>query len=50
MTLVIQPNVVTTDQRAGVQVGELVRVADDGIISLHKIPQRVLLGGEVLSG
>ena len=50
MTLVIQPNVVTTDQRAGVQVGELVRVTDDGIISLHEIPQRVLLGGEVLSG
>lgn len=50
MTLVIQPNVVTTDQRAGVQVGELVRVTDDGIISLHEIPQRVLLGGEALSG
>jgi Xaa-Pro dipeptidase len=48
MTLVIQPNVVTTDQRAGVQVGELVRVADGGAVSLHGIPQRVLRGGEVI--
>jgi Xaa-Pro dipeptidase len=46
MTLVIQPNVVTTDQQAGVQVGELVRVTDDGVVSLHRIPQRVLYGGE----
>jgi len=46
MTLVIQPNVVTTDQRAGVQVGELVRVTDDGVVSLQRIPQRVLRGGE----
>jgi Xaa-Pro dipeptidase len=46
MTLVIQPNVVTTDQRAGVQVGELVRVTEDGVVSLHRIPQRVLYGGE----
>jgi Xaa-Pro dipeptidase len=46
MTLVIQPNVVTTDQRAGVQVGELVRVTDGGVVSLHRIPQRVLHGGD----
>ena len=46
MTLVIQPNVVTRDQRAGVQVGELVRVTDDGVVSLHRIPQRLLRGGE----
>jgi Xaa-Pro aminopeptidase len=45
MTLVIQPNVVTIDQRAGVQVGELVRVTDDGVVSLHRIPQRLLHGG-----
>jgi Xaa-Pro dipeptidase len=49
MTLVIQPNVVTTDQRAGVQVGELVRVTDHGVVSLHAMPQRLLRGGEVLS-
>jgi hypothetical protein len=46
MTLVIQPNVVTRDQRAGVQVGELVRVTDHGVASLHRVPQRVLRGGE----
>jgi Xaa-Pro aminopeptidase len=46
MTLVIQPNVVTRDQRAGVQVGELVQVTDGGVISLHRMPQRVLHGGE----
>jgi Xaa-Pro dipeptidase len=48
MTLVIQPNVVTGDRRAGVQVGELVRVTDDGVVSLHAVPQRVLAGGERL--
>lgn len=46
MTLVIQPNVVTLDLRAGVQVGELVRVTEDGVVSLHRMPQRVLRGGE----
>jgi Xaa-Pro aminopeptidase len=45
MTLVIQPNVVTSDQRAGVQVGELVRVTEDGVVSLHRIPQDVQRGG-----
>lgn len=45
MTLVIQPNVVTTDQRAGVQVGELVRVTEDGVESLHRVPRRLLPGG-----
>jgi Xaa-Pro dipeptidase len=48
MTLVIQPNVVTLDQRAGVQVGELVRVTRSGVESLHRIPQRGLHGGEAL--
>jgi Xaa-Pro aminopeptidase len=35
MTVVIQPNVVTTDGRAGVQVGELVRVTADPVARLH---------------
>ena len=48
MTLVIQPNVVGPHERAGVQVGELVRVTDAGVVSLHEIPQRALRGGEVL--
>ena len=46
MTVVIQPNIVTPDQRTGVQVGELVQVTDNGVVSLHQIPQRELNGGE----
>ena len=39
MTVVIQPNVVTTDGRAGVQTGELVLVTQDGIERLHHAPR-----------
>ena len=35
MTVVVQPNVVTTDERAGVQTGELVLVTDAGAERLH---------------
>ena len=35
MTVVVQPNVVTQDERAGVQVGELLVVTDDGFERLH---------------
>ena len=35
MMLVIQPNVVTPDQRAGVQTGEMVRVTATGIERMH---------------
>jgi Xaa-Pro dipeptidase len=35
MTVVVQPNVVTQDERAGVQVGELLLVTDDGCERLH---------------
>ena len=35
MTLVVQPNVVTTDERAGVQTGELVVVSNEGAKRLH---------------
>jgi len=31
----VQPNVVTRDERAGVQVGELLLVTDDGFERLH---------------
>ncbi len=31
MTIVIQPNIITTNERTGVQVGELVRVTRDGL-------------------
>jgi Xaa-Pro dipeptidase len=35
MTVVVQPNVVTRDERAGVQVGELLVVTEDGAERLH---------------
>ena len=39
MALVIQPNVITTDERAGVQTGELVVVTSGGHRSLHDVPR-----------
>jgi len=39
MTVVVQPNVATTDGRAGVQTGELVVVTDAGAVSLHAAPR-----------
>ena len=38
MTVVVQPNVITKDRRAGVQHGELVRITRDGCTSLHCTP------------
>lgn len=38
MTVVVQPNVTTTDGRAGVQTGELVHVTAEGARSLHASP------------
>jgi Xaa-Pro dipeptidase len=39
MTVVIQPNVVTKDGKAGVQTGELVLVTEAGIERLHTAPR-----------
>jgi Xaa-Pro dipeptidase len=39
MTIVVQPNVITPDQKAGIQVGELVRVTRDGFERLHTAPR-----------
>jgi len=39
MTVVIQPNVITKDGRAGVQTGELVLVTRDGIERVHNVPR-----------
>jgi Xaa-Pro aminopeptidase len=36
MTVVVQPNVITRDQSAGVQVGELIRVTRTGFERLHR--------------
>lgn len=39
MALVVQPNVVTPDGRAGVQTGELVVLTEDGVEFLHAYPR-----------
>jgi Xaa-Pro dipeptidase len=39
MTVVVQPNVVTPDHKAGVQVGELIRVTKSGFERLHSTPR-----------
>ena len=44
--LVIQPNVITPDRKAGVQTGECVVITDDGCQSLHGAPTGLLhVGG-----
>jgi Xaa-Pro dipeptidase len=42
MTIVIQPNVVTSDESAGVQTGELVAVTSDGAERLHDYERGLL--------
>jgi Xaa-Pro dipeptidase len=39
MTVVVQPNVVTADGKAGVQTGELVLITQTGIERLHTFPR-----------
>lgn len=41
-TVVVQPNVVTHDERAGVQTGQLCRVTGEGLESLHGYPLRLV--------
>lgn len=36
MTIVVQPNVITVDRKAGVQTGELLLVTEAGVESLHR--------------
>jgi Xaa-Pro aminopeptidase len=39
MTVVVQPNVITTDERAGVQTGGLVLITDAGVEQLQRAPR-----------
>ena len=48
MTVVVQPNVCTTDLSAGVQTGELFEITADGARSLHSFPPGMLRGGVAL--
>jgi Xaa-Pro aminopeptidase len=45
MTVVIQPNPITLDQTAGVQVGEMVRVTKSGFERLHSAERRLFRVG-----
>jgi Xaa-Pro dipeptidase len=45
MTVVVQPNVITTDRKAGVQVGELIRVTRDGFERLHRAERELFRAG-----
>ncbi len=45
MTVVIQPNPVTTDERMGVQIGNLARITASGVESLQQFPLRALRAG-----
>ena len=44
--LVIQPNVITPDRKAGVQTGECVVITEDGCQSLHDAPSGLLCVGK----
>ena len=45
MTVVVQPNVVTRDGKAGVQVGELVRITPTGFERLHQASRGFIRAG-----
>lgn len=45
MTIVVQPNVISKDERMGVQVGELLQVTSTGVQSLHNYPMRFIQCG-----
>ena len=46
MTVVIQPNVITKDYTAGVQVGELIRVTRTGFERLHTMKRGMFRAGQ----
>ncbi|MEA3027979.1 MAG: hypothetical protein QOF91_3264 [Alphaproteobacteria bacterium] len=48
MCMVVQPNVITKDEKAGVQFGELVRVTKTGFESLHRTPDGLFKAGQIL--
>jgi Xaa-Pro aminopeptidase len=45
MCVVLQPNVVTHDERAGVQLGNLLHVTASGVETLHKLPVQYFVSG-----
>jgi len=45
MTVVVQPNVITRDEKAGVQMGEMVRITETGWERMHAAPLGLLRAG-----
>jgi Xaa-Pro aminopeptidase len=39
MMLVVQPNVITKDEKAGVQTGECIAITESGAESIHTAPR-----------
>jgi Xaa-Pro dipeptidase len=48
MCMVVQPNVITKDEKAGVQFGQCVRVTKTGFESLHNMPAAMFRAGQIL--
>ena len=48
MCMVVQPNVITKDEKAGVQFGQCVRVTKTGFESLHNMPTAMFKAGQIL--
>jgi Xaa-Pro dipeptidase len=48
MCMVVQPNVITRDEKAGVQFGEVVRVTNTGFESLHRTPHALFRAGQAI--
>ncbi len=42
MTIVVQPNVITRDEQAVVQTGEMVRISETGFERMHATRQGLL--------
>ena len=45
MCVVLQPNVVTRDERSGVQLGNLLRITETGTECLHRLPLQYYVSG-----
>jgi len=45
MTVVVQPNVITKDRKAGVQVGEMVRITRTGVERMHRAKRGLFRAG-----
>ena len=48
MCMVVQPNVITKDEKSGVQLGHCVRVTKTGFEHLHHVPLELFKAGQTL--